>query len=151
MNIIKFYVNNVRIVLVSMLLVFLVAERSNATEHKYKLDNASIDLLIEQCIEIDLNDPKCMKDRSFKIPSNTASFVAAGNSPSMAFILCSFLGFMGAHRIYMGTSPGAALAYISTCGGCLLVAFVDWVLLLIAVFENDISMYQDHPGFFMWY
>ena len=42
------------------------------------------------------------------------------------------------------------VGYILTCGGCGIVATVDWIVLLIGLINNDISKYVNNPKFFMW-
>lgn len=74
----------------------------------------------------------------------------AGANPAVAFILAFFLGQLGIHRFYMGTATLTGVGYILTLGGCGVVAFIDWVFLLIGVVNNDISKYEDNTKFFMW-
>jgi hypothetical protein len=43
------------------------------------------------------------------------------------------------------------VGYILTCGGIFgIVPFVDWIVLLIGLVEDDISKYVNNPKFFMW-
>jgi TM2 domain-containing membrane protein YozV len=80
-----------------------------------------------------------------------ASSVAASKDPVVAFILSTFLGGLGIHRFYMGTATLTGVGYILTLGGCGIVAFVDWVVLLIALVQDEgIGKYTDNPKFFMW-
>ena len=51
----------------------------------------------------------------------------------------------------MGTATLTGVGYILTLGGCGIVATVDWIVLLIALVNNEgISKYEDNPKFFMW-
>lgn len=68
----------------------------------------------------------------------------------IAFALCWVLGTLGVHRFYLGTKVLTGIGYILTGGGCGIVAFVDWIVLLIGAIEGDISKYEDNPKFFMW-
>jgi TM2 domain-containing membrane protein YozV len=58
------------------------------------------------------------------------------------------VGFLGVHRIFLGTKPYIPVVYAGTLGGCLgLIPFVDfWVI----VFSKDFDQYLDNPKFFMW-
>jgi hypothetical protein len=52
-----------------------------------------------------------------------------------AFLLAFFLGFLGAHRFYVG-KPGTAILQLLTCGGFGFWAFIDWILILCKVFTD---------------
>ena len=69
-------------------------------------------------------------------------------------ILASFLsfpfplGFLGAHRIMMGTKPWVPIAYVATFGGCFgLLPLVDFCVI---VFSDNIEQYENNPNVFMW-
>ena len=80
----------------------------------------------------------------------TTALVAERNA-TVAFVLSWFVGFLGVHRFYMGTETLTGVGYILTLGGCGIVAFVDWIVLLIALINQEgISKYEDNPKFFMW-
>ncbi|TAE38530.1 MAG: TM2 domain-containing protein [Runella slithyformis] len=77
--------------------------------------------------------------------------MVAGKDATTSFLLAFFLGALGVHRFYMGTATLTGIGYILTCGGCGIVATVDWVVLLIAMVNKEgISKYEDNPKFFMW-
>jgi len=57
-------------------------------------------------------------------------------------------GFLGIHRIYLGTKPYIPLIYVGTLGGCAgILPLIDFVNL---VSHKDISNYQANPRIFMW-
>ena len=57
-------------------------------------------------------------------------------------------GFLGAHRIYLGTKPYIPLVYVGTLGGCAgLIPLIDFINL---VCSKDISRFQNNPHIFMW-
>lgn len=122
---------------------------ANAAENQYKLDNASIDALFASAQQVSLDEVSSLSPLADFASSSNAQ-ITEEKEPVIAFILAWFLGPLGIHRAYLGTSTGTIIAYILTLGGCGIVAFVDWVVLLIGMVNNDISKYVDNPKFFMW-
>jgi len=122
---------------------------ANAAENQYKLDNASIDALFASAQQVSLDEVSSLSPLADFASSSNAQ-ITEEKEPVIAFILAWFLGPLGIHRAYLGTSTGTIIAYILTLGGCGIVAFVDWVVLLIGMINNDISRYVDNPRFFMW-
>lgn len=58
------------------------------------------------------------------------------------------LGFMGAHRIMLGTKPWIPVVYVATLGGCFgLLPLIDFCVI---VFSKDIERYENNPHIFMW-
>lgn len=57
-------------------------------------------------------------------------------------------GFLGAHRIYLGTKPYVPVVYVGTLGGCVgILPLIDFVTLIA---NKDISRFQQNPRIFMW-
>lgn len=57
-------------------------------------------------------------------------------------------GFLGLHRLYLGTQPWMPVFYIGTVGGCLgIIPFIDFVTLLV---NKDISRFKNNSRIFMW-
>ncbi|HXC04225.1 MAG TPA: hypothetical protein VNZ86_05690 [Bacteroidia bacterium] len=57
-------------------------------------------------------------------------------------------GFLGAHRIFLGTNPYIPVAYVATLGGCLgVIPAVDFFAIL---FSRDLDQYTNNPRMFMW-
>jgi TM2 domain-containing membrane protein YozV len=57
-------------------------------------------------------------------------------------------GFMGAHRIMLGTSPWVPVVYVATFGGCFgLLPLIDF---FVITFSKDIEQYENNPHVFMW-
>lgn len=52
-----------------------------------------------------------------------------------AFLLCFFLGILGAHRFYVG-KIGTAILQILTLGGLGIWAFIDWIMIMIGAFTD---------------
>ncbi len=71
--------------------------------------------------------------------------------PAMAFILATVLGYLGIHRLYLGTEPVVIILYIITAGGCGIITLVDWIMLLMVLLDDkDLGPYIDNPSFIMW-
>ena len=57
-------------------------------------------------------------------------------------------GFMGAHRVMLGTKPWVPVVYVATFGGCFgLLPMIDF---FVIVFSKDIEQYENNPNIFMW-
>jgi TM2 domain-containing membrane protein YozV len=57
-------------------------------------------------------------------------------------------GFMGAHRVMLGTKPWVPVAYVATLGGCFgLIPLIDFCVI---TFSKDVEQYENNPHFFMW-
>ena len=131
--------------LLSAVLVFLGLFAVQANVSNYFVDHAALDVMFEQAEQVDMFSMNAMAP----LASTNATVVSEPDA-AIAFILAWFVGPLGIHRAYLGTSTGTIIAYILTLGGCGIVAFVDWVVLLIGLVNNDISNYVDNPSFFMW-
>ncbi len=138
------------------ILVCLLASTTTtyASIAQFKIDDTQIDQMMDNSEELNTASAT-----SFDFTANTGIVLgAADNSVQVAgeknavvaFILAWFLGYLGIHRFYLGTKALTGVGYILTCGGFGIVAFVDWVMLLIGLVDNDISRYVNNPKFFMW-
>ncbi len=138
------------------ILVCLLASTTTtyASIAQFKIDDTQIDQMMDNSEELNTASAT-----SFDFTANTGiALGAADNSVQVAgeknavvaFILAWFLGYLGIHRFYLGTKALTGVGYILTCGGFGIVAFVDWVMLLIGLIDNDISRYVNNPKFFMW-
>ncbi len=57
-------------------------------------------------------------------------------------------GFMGAHRVMLGTKPWVPIIYAATFGGCFgILPLIDFCVI---VFSKDIEQYENNPKVFMW-
>jgi restriction system protein len=56
-----------------------------------------------------------------------------------ALLLCLFLGWLGAHRFYVG-KIGSGLLYACTGGICLLGVFVDFISILMGSFRDNVGV-----------
>ena len=134
-----------------LLLFSLIALMSlsfvQANTSTYRINHTSVDQMFASAEQLDLATAENMMGFS-----EASVFLGAQDKdPVIAFILNTFLGTFGIHRAYLGTSGTTIVAYILTMGGCGIVAFVDWIMLLISVVnEESISQYVNNPSFFMW-
>ncbi|WP_234733024.1 TM2 domain-containing protein [Tellurirhabdus bombi] len=66
-----------------------------------------------------------------------------------ALLLNLFVGYLGIHRLYLGTQTLTWVGYILTCGGIFgIVPLVDLIVLIIN--NDNLAPYIDNPKFFMW-
>lgn len=126
----------------------------NASIAQFKVNDAQIDQIFDNSQELNSTaaaqfDFNPASSNELGASSNMTK-VAGDKNPVVAFILAWFLGTLGVHRFYLGTKALTGVGYILTCGGFGIVAFVDWVMLLIGLIDDDISKYVDNPKFFMW-
>lgn len=115
----------------------------------YHLDHSKVDQMFASAEVVDFFDVEALAPMGSVNYGSEAYFVQ-DKDPLIAFLLSWFLGYLGIHRAYLGTSTGTVIGYILTLGGCGIVATIDWIVLLIGVINNDISQYVDNPKFFMW-
>jgi len=71
--------------------------------------------------------------------------------PTIAWLISFPAGMLGMHRVYLGTDAKTVLLYIVTAGGFLgIVPMMDWILLLRAIQNGDVSRYVGNRRFIMW-
>lgn len=67
---------------------------------------------------------------------------------SALFALPFPCGFVGAHRVMLGTNPWIPVVYVATFGGCFgLLPLIDFCFI---TFSKDITPYENNPHVFMW-
>lgn len=64
-----------------------------------------------------------------------------------AIIFTVLTGFLGGHRIYMGTHQRTPIIYSVTFGGFGILPIID---LLHLIFKKDISVYENKSQIIMW-
>ncbi len=122
---------------------------ARAESNQYRLDQAAVDNMFAQAEQVDFLAMNALSPLNAN-SGQGAAYQSNGKQPAVAFVLAWFLGPLGIHRAYLGTSTGVIIGYILTLGGCGIVALVDWIMLLIGLIEDDISKYINNPKFFMW-
>lgn len=121
---------------------------------RFELNEQIIDLAFSAAKELPANSFMVAEiaQATSQAAAETTTFIAAAGDKNavVAFVLSWFLGYLGIHRLYLGTKTGTFIAYLLTAGGCGIVAFVDWIMLLMGLIDDDISRYIDNPKFIMW-
>ena len=126
-----------------LLFAFLIPLNSNA--ESYKLDQNKIDASFAAASEMSIMSVFDMS--SLQLPGQ----VIDEKDPVMAFVLATVVGYLGIHRLYLGTEPLVVILYIITGGGCGVVTLIDWIMLLLVLLdEKDLDPYIDNPSFLMW-
>ncbi len=83
-----------------------------------------------------------IKKRESKKEKNKKKFVAA------LFAFPFPFGFMGGHRVMLGTKPWVPVVYVATFGGCFgVLPLIDF---FVIVCSKDIEEYENNPNIFMW-
>jgi TM2 domain-containing membrane protein YozV len=122
---------------------------ASANADAYRLNESTVNDMFASAEVVDFLTPNAMAPL-VDFGSTSTAYFSSDKTPAVAFILAWFIGYLGIHRMYMGTSTGTIIAYIITGGGCGVVWLIDWIVLLIGVVDDDISKYIDNPKFFMW-
>ena len=127
-----------------LIAVFAFAATASATS--YKMDEASIDQVIENATEV------APLDMMMDAPAMAATQVSSATSDAAVLVLNWFLGWCGIHRHYMGTRPMMWAIYLFTFGGIFgIVPTVDFVVELVALIEDgSLSQFYGNTSFFMW-
>ncbi len=131
-----------------MILVVAGLLFTQASANSYQLDNAAVDQMFANAEVVEFNAVESFAPLA-EAGYEGQTFLQE-KDPVVAFLLSTFVGYLGIHRAYLGTSTGTIIGYILTGGGCGIVATVDWIMLLIGLVNEDISKYVDNPKFFMW-
>ena len=124
-------------VIVALFAVVAVANAAN-----YSVDEASIDALFTEAV---MEAPA----------APAAALPAVGGDPQITNIVALVidmvgLGFIGIHRLILGTQPINCLWYFLTVGGIFgIIPLVDWIMILIDLINGSAS-YLDNPAFIMW-
>jgi len=64
--------------------------------------------------------------------------VVSEKSRLVAFLLCTFLGYLGVHRFYVG-KVGTGILWLLTGGLFGIGLFIDWILILVGSFKDDVG------------
>ncbi|MDG1477815.1 MAG: TM2 domain-containing protein [Vicingaceae bacterium] len=64
-----------------------------------------------------------------------------------AILLTVFTGFLGGHRIYLGTHQRTPVLYSITLGGLGILPLIDMINI---IFTKDLEKFEDTPQIIMW-
>ena len=135
-----------------IVLVAFFAITTVASANPYKLDEASVDLAIENAVAV--SPYALLAEIPAQLPAGmpASATVSAGKSPVGAILLTFFLGGFGVHRHYMGTAPWMWAAYTFTVFGIFgIVPFVDFIVEIVALIDGTgLGKYYGNTKFFMW-
>ena len=119
--------------------VALFAFVAVASASNYSVDESSIDALFTEAVA----EASASSSVSAGMDSQTKNIVAL-------VLDMVGLGFVGVHRLILGTQPINCLWYILTVGGIFgIIPLIDWVMILIDLINGSAS-YLDNPAFIMW-
>lgn len=138
------------------LLGFVVV--SSANEDKYGLDNVAIDNAFNQATEISLDNFDMsslnLLDAKMSLNSNAMSAMQGRGSNKNAFVAALidvFLGWIGIHRMYLGSSDWMWAYYgITVCGIFGIVPLVDFIVLIVAGVQDNVGQFCNNSNYFMW-
>ena len=82
--------------------------------------------------------------------STLTNSVLKEKDPVTALALCVFMGPLGIHRIYLGTSRTTAIAYVLTGAGFGVLWVTDTIFLIRSIVRKDVSMVSDNRHYFIW-
>ena len=54
----------------------------------------------------------------------------------ICLLLCSFVGYLGIHRFYVGKT-GTGIAQLLTLGGCGVWALIDFIMIVLGKFTDE--------------
>ena len=119
--------------------VALFAFVAVASASNYSVDESSIDALFTEAVA----EASASSSVSAGMDSQTKNIVAL-------VLDMVGLGFVGVHRLILGTQPINCLWYILTVGGIFgIIPLIDWIMILIDLINGSAS-YLDNPAFIMW-
>lgn len=110
------------------------------------------------CIEVD-SIQLCATDTVTIITTDSTQLITCDTIKTRAdqnkkrFVSALFafpfpFGFMGAHRVMLGTKPWIPVVYVATFGGCFgLLPLIDFCVI---TFSKNLEQYENNPRLFMW-
>ena len=136
-----------KVLLVSLFALFVCSTQSFATS-AYTIDDSAVEAVFDNSVNVMNLD---VDNFNNSMVLENATMLKAGKSPIAAFVICWLLGGIAIHRVYLGGTPLLVLGYIVTIFGIFgLVPLVDWIVLLVDVFRDDLGKHEGSDAFFMW-
>lgn len=122
---------------------------------KYELDNTAIDNAFNQAtaLSFDNMDLSAINGLDLNLDLNSQLTMTAGGGKNwgVAALLDFFLGGIGIHRMYLGSSNLMWLYYGITCCGIFgIVPLVDFIVIVVDGIDGNIGKYCGNSSYFMW-
>ncbi len=139
--------------IIVLLSLSLLIAATGVANNSFKLCDIQVEAMFSEATEVSLESFLGVNNLETMMAKTPAMPVVAASDkdPIVATLLAFFLGPFGVHRAYLGTETMTWVGYILTCGGIFgVVPFVDFVVLVIGLANDDISPYINNPRFFMW-
>ena len=124
--------------LVVFLLMFYEVSTKAATTFYIHLDQATIATINQQLF---------IEDSSTQVLGTDSIVPTVKFKRGKAILFTIFTGFLGGHRIYLGTHHRTPILYSVTLGGLGILPVID---LIHIIFTKDISVYEDKTQIIMW-
>jgi hypothetical protein len=122
---------------------------SHASVAVFRLDEAALDQKLSTAAELTFSD--LTQAELLKVQEGASVSGNGGKNAWVAFLLADCFGYLGIHRLYLGTSPLVVVGYILTAGGCGILYIVDtYILWFAAIQDKNINKYTKCKKFFMW-
>ncbi len=125
-------------------LAFATVSFSFAGVNKYYVDDQGVETLFNQSQEI------ATPDAPLTLDMNVNNATIGEKNEWAAFVISWALGYLGIHRLYLGTETMVFIGYLCTGGLFGINYTIDTIMLLIGAINGDIGKYVDNPKFFMW-
>lgn len=124
-------------------IVALLAVAAVAKAAEYSVDEAAIDALFTEAV---VEAPEAAMT-----PINVAVGGDATTTNVIALVVDYVgLGFIGIHRLILGTNPLNCLWYFITMGGIFgVLPLVDGIMIIVDLIQGGAN-YIDNPKFIMW-
>jgi hypothetical protein len=113
---------------------FFLALTINADNGSLKLKSDQYQLIIDTQLQMDV-----------LLVDSTTTAVKFKRGKAILFTV--FTGFLGGHRIYLGTHQRTPVLYSITLGGLGILPLIDLVNI---IFTKDLSKFEDIPQIIMW-
>lgn len=113
---------------------FFLALTVHADNGSLKLKSAQYQMVIDAQLQMDV-----------LLVDSGATVVKFKKGKAILFTV--FTGFLGGHRIYLGTHQRTPVLYSITLGGLGILPLIDLVNI---IFTKDLSKFEDIPQIIMW-
>ncbi len=129
--------------------ITIFAIGSKASETSFTINDDAVNSAISNAVEMTMSETLSLPSAS-PFSTDDAAQISAKNGWA-AVAICFFVGGLGIHRHYLGTSSMMWLYYCITCGGIGgIVPLIDFIVLIIGAADGSVRKYENNDSFFMW-